>query len=1196
MKRNPKMWVRLLAMLLIASLCLAMAACSETPASESEPTETTPTQPVETPTEPEETEPEETEPESVLDADAVYFVNTGRWPEVSAYVWSDDGGEEATWPGIPMTKTDLVAPNGAEVYTIKFDQEYDNIIFNNNNKGAQTPDLKMRPGYVYEIKMGAWYADLEEVPADSGTSAEEATVFYVNSLDWKEVGSYAWTDGGMQAAAWPGFPMTKTDEVAGNGADIYSITFDQAYENVIFNDNGKGAQTADLKFNAGQYFDGRTAKWYEDPADIPYVAPPVIKEHTIYCVNSTNWPEIRAYVWRADGSQAALWSGTRMTKTDKVAPNGADVYVVYIWDTFENIIFNNGGGVQTADHKFQSGQYFDLKTNTWYEKLEDIPTAEDLATDVYLAGSFNGWNTSANCFQVNTPGDTVGYITLSLEANTTYEFKVVNGGTWTSTTTAITGDTTGVAFSEANGGNATITTTAAGEYVFAYDMNGNTLAVTYPKVVYMLNSTGWEAVSAYAWNNGGSAVATWPGVAMTATGVTANNGAQVYSIVFNQTYENIIFNNGGAGAQTSDLTFHADQYYDVKTDTWYANLADVPGSAPEITDFTVYMINSANWAKVNAYAWNTGSDPAAAWPGASMTKTETVAPNGADVYKITLDKEYRNGIFNNGSGTQTADLVLKYGQYYDVKTNTWYASLDAVPGVDVLATDAFLVGSFNSWNTSANEFKRNAAGDAVGYLSMDLAADTTYEFKIVKSGSWTSTTTAITDSASDIAFSNSVNDNATITTKQAGTYVFAYSVADGKLSVTYPVSYTVYAINSTNWSTINAYAWVDGGDPASAWPGTAMTKTETVAPNGADVYAITFEEAYNKLILNNGSSQTSDLVFNAGQYYDLKTNTWYEKLEDVPAGGTEPQTYTVYAINSTNWSRINAYVWGGTGTQPSWPGLAMTKTETVAPNGADVYSITFDSAYSSLIFNSGSSQTGDLTFNAGQYYDLKSSTWYEKLEDVPAGGTETATYTLYVVNSGNWSAVSAYVWGGTGTQPSWPGLAMTKTETVAPNGADVYSITLDATYNNVIFNNKGGGAQTSDLAFNVGQYYDVKTRTWYANLEDIPAGDPLATDVYLVGSFNGWTTTSNEFKRNAAEDTVAYVSLNLKAETAYEFKLVKAGAWYGASAAVTATVSALTFSTSVSGNAKMTTTVAGDYLFAYDLTSGKLSITYPTTE
>lgn len=46
MKRNPKMWVRLLAMLLIASLCLAMAACSETPASESEPTETTPTQPV----------------------------------------------------------------------------------------------------------------------------------------------------------------------------------------------------------------------------------------------------------------------------------------------------------------------------------------------------------------------------------------------------------------------------------------------------------------------------------------------------------------------------------------------------------------------------------------------------------------------------------------------------------------------------------------------------------------------------------------------------------------------------------------------------------------------------------------------------------------------------------------------------------------------------------------------------------------------------------------------------------------------------------------------------------------------------------------------------------------------------------------------------------------------------------------------
>ena len=1195
MKRSPKMWMRLLSMLLIASLCLVMAACSETPASEPETTDTTPTQPVETPTEPEETEPEETEPESALDADAVYFVNTGRWPEVSAYAWSDDGAEEATWPGVPMTKTDLVAPNGAEVYTIKFDQEYDNIIFNNNNKGAQTPDLKMRPGYVYEIKMGTWYAELENVPADSGTSAEEATVFFVNSVAWKEVGSYAWTDGGMQAASWPGIPMTKTDKTAGNGADIYSITFDQAYENVIFNDNGKGAQTADLKFHAGQYFDGRTAKWYEDPADIPYVAPPVIKEHTIYCVNSTNWPEIRAYVWRADGSQAALWSGTRMTKTDKVAPNGADVYVVGIYDTFENIIFNNGAGVQTSDLVFQSGQYFDLKTNTWYEKLEDIPTAEDLATDVYLAGSFNEWSTSANNFQINVPGETVGYITLNLEANTTYEFKVVNGGAWTSTTTAITGDTTGVAFSEANGDNATITTTAAGEYVFAYDMDSNTLAVSYPKVVYMLNSTGWEAVSAYAWNNGGSAVATWPGVAMTETGVTANNGAQVYSIVFNQAYENIIFNNGGAGAQTPDLVFHAGQYYDVKTDTWYASLAEVPGGTPEITDFTVYMINSANWTNVNAYTWNTGSDPAVAWPGAAMTKTETVAPNGADVYTITLDQEYRNGIFNNGSGTQTADLVLKYGQYYDVKTNTWYASLADVPGIDAMATDVFLAGAFNGWSATANEFKRNAAEDAVAYVSMELEAETAYEFKIVNAGAWTSSTTAITDTVSDIAFSASVNDNATITTKEAGTYVFAYSVADGKLSVTYPVSYTVYAINSTNWSAINAYIWNDGSDPAVAWPGAAMTKTETVAPNGAEVYVMTVEEAYNNLIFNGDGAQTANLEFKAGQYYDLKSSTWYEKLEDVPAGG-ETQTYTVYAINSTNWSAINAYVWGGTGAQPVWPGVAMTKTETVAPNGADVYSITFDSTYNNVIFNGGGAQTGDLTFNAGQYYDLKSSTWYEKLEDVPAGGGETQTYTLYVVNSGNWSSVSAYVWGGTGTQTSWPGVAMTKTETVAPNGADVYTITLDATYNKVIFNNNNNGAQTGDLDFNVGQYYDVKTSAWYASLEEIPAGDPLATDVYLVGAFNGWSTTANEFKRNAAEDTVAYVSLKLDAETDYEFKLVKAGAWYGSTSVVTATVSALTFSTSVNANASMTTVAAGDYLFAYDITSGQLSIIYPTAE
>ena len=157
-----------------------------------------------------------------------------------------------------------------------------------------------------------------------------------------------------------------------------------------------------------------------------------------------------------------------------------------------------------------------------------------------------------------------------------------------------------------------------------------------------------------------------------------------------------------------------------------------------------------------------------------------------------------------------------------------------------------------------------------------------------------------------------------------------------------------------------------------------MTKTGEKAPNGSDVYSITFTTKYSNIIFNDGSSQTEDLTFEAGKYFDFASGKWYASLDEISSA--QPTGYTVYCVNSKNWSKINAYVWNPNGA--GWPGSAMTKTGEKSSKGYDVYSFTSVQKHGNVIFNNGSSQTDDLTFQAGQYFDLASGKWYTSLDQI----------------------------------------------------------------------------------------------------------------------------------------------------------------------------------------------------------------------
>jgi len=163
------------------------------------------------------------------------------------------------------------------------------------------------------------------------------------------------------------------------------------------------------------------------------------------------------------------------------------------------------------------------------------------------------------------------------------------------------------------------------------------------------------------------------------------------------------------------------------------------------------------------------------------------------------------------------------------------------------------------------------------------------------------------------------------------------------------------------------------------------------------------------------------------------------------------------------------------------------------------------------------------------------------------------------------------------------------------NGFDVYSITFDTEYPNVIFNNNDNGAQTENLTFTTGKYYDIKSKAWYDKLSDVPAPSKTAANVFLPGEFNGWSTSSTEFQFNAEGDTICYVELDLAANTSYQFKVITGSEWRGLkdTATITGSVSGIVCSRSVSGNTTLKTTSAGKYIFAFDTVAYTLSVTYP---
>jgi len=198
---------------------------------------------------------------------------------------------------------------------------------------------------------------------------------------------------------------------------------------------------------------------------------------------------------------------------------------------------------------------------------------------------------------------------------------------------------------------------------------------------------------------------------------------------------------------------------------------------------------------------------------------------------------------------------------------------------------------------------------------------------------------------SSIIFNNGKEGDAKVQTTDLAFEDGASYNFNGKLS-----TYTATFTTNLGWENVYAYVWSGTGNDAynmilGEWGGTQLSATD-------GKYTVSFmaNPAPEKIIFhNNNGEQTSDLAFEDGKAY-----TW--------------NNYTV--TFTTDWTNANAWAWNivGEGNENlcgEWPGVALVGSE-----GTFTYTYTGVKAPDMILFNNGTDQTKDFTFEDGKNYTV----------------------------------------------------------------------------------------------------------------------------------------------------------------------------------------------------------------------------------
>ncbi len=541
------------------------------------------------------------------------------------------------------------------------------------------------------------------------------------------------------------------------------------------------------------------------------------------------------------------------------------------------------------------------------------------------------------------------------------------------------------------------------------------------------------------------------------------------------------------------------------------------GEEPEpVADVTIYFVNTKSWSSVNAYVWGTGDVSYKAWPGEAMTSTGDKA-HGYDVYSYTFPETYTNCIFN-GNG-QTDDLTVNAGQYYDIASKTWYATLAEVPNPTpaVMETVYFInTGNWGKVNAYAWTSSNNGwPGAEMTPEAEQIAGFDVYSFT-AEQGQW-----------ANLIFNNGEGTQTGDLTWQAGKYYAPlknewYDTKEAAAeALAAPVEYEyVYLINTNDWAAAHIYTWAP---EVAGWPGAAMTlEAEQIAGKDVYSYKVVKGTTFGGLNFNCGGDEckTGDLTWQAGKYYAPSKDKWYDTKEAAETALATPteDVYTVVgsaALCGSDWNASDA-----TNDMTLVDGLYVWTKENVTLTGNASFKIVKNHDYGQGEWPSGYGQNATIDISTSEC--TEGGTYSIKITFNPATGDITPTieecegaaepivhtYTVVgqaVLCGSDWNTTDA-----TNDMALTDGIYVWTKENVELRSNAEFRIVKDHAYDEAYPN---GGNYVIDLAnyegaaiYNVTITFNAETKEITVDMEKTGDVTPVVYTYYLMGVNGDWET------------------------------------------------------------------------------------------
>ena len=387
--------------------------------------------------------------------------------------------------------------------------------------------------------------------------------------------------------------------------------------------------------------------------------------------------------------------------------------------------------------------------------------------------------------------------------------------------------------------------------------------------VYVDDQTGWDVLTLYMWGDINNLNGDWPG--MQVTGTWNHDGITWKYFDFGEENtglnENLIFNNGGAGAQLKDFNFTIDRniYLRITAD----GVEEIsPEPSVKHDGFAVFVYDETGWDALTLYMWGDVNNLNGDWPGMEVTGEQTI--NGV-TYKYFDMGEGNTGlsenlIFSNAGSSQLSDFAytIDHDVYLHVTTS----------GVTEIDPSTFQPGGGGGDTPDPEPTVEKviiAVKNSVGYADPHLYVWGDSE----ACGGWPGAAPVkVTDNGwylfelpANGTYNLILNDNGN--GQVDGPAVFTAGSHFYDVNTTWVESTNTVTINNqAGYTDPRIYAWGDG-EIYGGWPGIKPTSNE----NGVLVFPLPNDGGTYNLILNSDSGSQQDIAaVVANQSYSFTAN------------------------------------------------------------------------------------------------------------------------------------------------------------------------------------------------------------------------------------------------------------------------------------------------------------------------------------